>query len=57
MIRTNDEEKTLVAPLPNRASIQDGTIVSSNATMVELQSNLGTMVINEEEEDTMKSRW
>lgn len=33
-----------------------GTLVPDNGTMVELQSNLGTMVINSDsEESTMKS--
>ena len=39
--------------------IDCGTLVPSNAgTMVELQSNLGTMVINSDsEESTMKSKF
>lgn len=38
-------------------TIDDGTLVPDSGTMVELESNLGTMVINSDSEDsTMKSR-
>jgi serine/threonine kinase 3 len=47
--------KTLV-PGKDCDEINDGTLVPDSGTMVELQSNLGTMVINSDpEESTMKS--